>query len=165
MEFPSLSDHLHLDPPVATYMNPSAHNDQGVNPADQNDQDLFTFRLHNLGHSDVVLFYSIIFNNVRRNLTWHNLTWHNDEALKIALEEYLENDKFLLPVRLAFFKGNDEIEKMVDVKRRRQLHKLLTRLKAPQGKATGHPVPSVSSHVQGMSPLRSILNLMSPRCP
>ncbi|KAF8420251.1 hypothetical protein EV426DRAFT_251183 [Tirmania nivea] len=133
---PSVFEHLHLEPPEPSYGRNITF--EQFKPSDQ---DTFTFPLHKLSNRDLVLFNSIILNEVRRNLTWNS-----DLAMKRTLEAYLKEELFLLPMSpLLFFAGED-----LDVTRREKLHKLLELLKGSLGEEAERSAPSITSHIKGM---------------
>ncbi|RPB29687.1 hypothetical protein L211DRAFT_34180 [Terfezia boudieri ATCC MYA-4762] len=133
---PSIFEHLHLEPPDPSY---------GRNvPAAQfkrSDQHTFTFPLHKISRKDVLLFNSLILNEVRKNLTWSS-----DVAMKRALEAYLDEEKFRLPVSPAVFIAGEDPE----ITRRETLHTLLNMLKGRLGEEVPASTPSVGSHIKGM---------------
>ena len=133
---PSVFDHLHLDPPE-----PSYGRNMLVEQFKPSDHDTFTFPLHKLSRRDLVLFNSIILNEVR-----DNLTWSSDLAMKRTLEAYLEEERFRLPMSpLVFLAGEDP-----EVTRREKLHKLLEMLKRRLGEEVRGSAPSIGSHLRGM---------------
>jgi len=133
---PSVFDHLHLEPPE-----PSYGRNVPVEQFKRSDQDTFTFPLHKLSRGDLVLFNSIILNEVRKNLTWRS-----DLAIKRTLGAYLEEERFRLPISpVVFFEGEDP-----EITRREKLHKLLKVLKGRMGEEVPTSTPSIGSHIQGM---------------
>lgn len=133
---PSVFDHLHLEPPE-----PSYGRNIPIEQFKRSDQDTFTFPLHKLSRRDLVLFNSIILNEVRKELTWTS-----DLAMTRTLEAYLEEERFRLPMSAAVFLEGEDPE----ITRRQKLHKLFEMLKGRLGEEVESSTPSIGSHIRGM---------------
>ena len=135
-KMPSVFEHLHLDPPDPTYV-------VGPEPDNHTDNDVFKFTLHRLSHRDLSLFNFIILNEVRLFLTWNS-----NDAMKRTLREYLADEKFCLSGEIVLDKN---IERNPELLRRQKLQSLVALLDGYQGPPSEIPLPSLTTHFQGMS--------------